>query len=176
MRLLLFTDLDGTLLDYHDYSAAAAAPALERCRQMGVPVIPATSKALVEVVPIMDRLDLRGPCIIENGAAVYLPADHPFTAGLRRLAAREGMPILEETSGQVGVILGRRRDELIAHLAEISARLGLEVRGLSAMPLAEVIRRTGLKEAEARLAQGRAYSEPFVVAGSGESREEDRLA
>ena len=42
--LLVFTDLDGTLLDHHSYSHAAALPGLERLRGLEVPVIPVTSK------------------------------------------------------------------------------------------------------------------------------------
>ncbi len=175
MRLLLFTDLDGTLLDYHDYSAAAAAPALERCRRIGVPVIPATSKALEELVPIMDRLGLEGPGIVENGAAIFVPGDHPFAAGLRQWAVEEGRPLREEEGGRVGVILGRPRTELIARLADLAARLDIRVRGLAEMPIAEVVVRTGLTESQARQAQARTFSEPFVVTGA-EGGEEGRLA
>jgi mannosyl-3-phosphoglycerate phosphatase len=176
MRLILFTDLDGTLLDYHDYSAAAAAPALERCRRLGVPVIPATSKALEELVPIMDSLGLAGPGIVENGAAVYVPFDHPFAAGLRQRGVEQGLPLREDGAGRVGVILGRPRTELLERLADLAARLGIQVRGLAEMPIAEVAEWTGLTEPQARQAQARAFSEPFVVTGAGETGEEGRLA
>jgi mannosyl-3-phosphoglycerate phosphatase len=176
MRLILFTDLDGTLLDYHDYSAAAAAPALERCRRLGIPVIPATSKALEELAPIMDSLGLAGPGIVENGAAVCIPLDHPFAAGLQRRAVEEGLPLREEDVGRMGVILGRPRTELIDRLADLAARLGIRVRGLAEMPITEVAERTGLTESQARRAQARAFSEPFVVTGAGGTGEENRLA
>lgn len=72
-NLIVFTDMDGTLLDHHSYSFEAAQPALERCQQLGIPVIPVTSKTRAELRPLMQQLGLTGPFIVENGAGVYIP-------------------------------------------------------------------------------------------------------
>jgi len=44
MPCLIFTDLDGTLLNAESYSYQAALPTLARLQQAGIPVIPVTSK------------------------------------------------------------------------------------------------------------------------------------
>lgn len=71
MRLIVFSDLDGTLLDHQTYSAQAAQPALDRLQALGVPVILASSKTAVEIAQIQAQLGLEGlPAIVENGAAL----------------------------------------------------------------------------------------------------------
>lgn len=72
-RLLIFTDLDGSLLDHKSYSHSAAASMLERLKKMGVPVILASSKTRSELIAIRGELDNSHPFIVENGAAVLIP-------------------------------------------------------------------------------------------------------
>ena len=43
---LIFTDLDGSLLDHHSYSFAPAVPLLAELDALGIPVIPITGKTL----------------------------------------------------------------------------------------------------------------------------------
>ena len=45
----IFTDLDGTLLDHDTYSWAPAAPAIERIKKLGIPLIAISSKTLAEL-------------------------------------------------------------------------------------------------------------------------------
>ena len=70
---VIFTDMDGTLLDHHTYSFAAAEPTLGKLPTKGIPVIPNTSKTYAEMVQLRDKIGLNGPFIIENGAAAYIP-------------------------------------------------------------------------------------------------------
>ena len=48
-EFLIFTDLDGTLLDHHDYSFSAASTALDLVQERKIPLIIATSKTFCEV-------------------------------------------------------------------------------------------------------------------------------
>ena len=68
---VIFTDLDGTLLDHDTYSAEAARSVLEKVTARGIPVIPATSKTYSEVVEFRDSMNLTHAFIVENGAACY---------------------------------------------------------------------------------------------------------
>ena len=71
MRLIVFTDLDGTLLDHQTYDARPARPMLDRLAGLGVPVILASSKTAAEIAVWQQALDLtRWPAIVENGAAL----------------------------------------------------------------------------------------------------------
>ena len=70
--LVIFSDLDGTLLDHATYEAGPALPVLARLRAMGVPLVLATSKTGAEVVEVRARLGLAGlPAIVENGAGLW---------------------------------------------------------------------------------------------------------
>ena len=76
LPVVVFTDLDGTLLDEDSYSFAAASPALARLRELRIPLIAATSKTLVEAAAINTAMDNPHPCIIENGSAVCVPVGY----------------------------------------------------------------------------------------------------
>lgn len=86
MRLIVFTDLDGTLLDHQTYDAQPARPMLERLAAQDVPVILASSKTAAEIAVWQQALDLtRWPAIVENGAAL---AEGPFDdSAYRRIRA-----------------------------------------------------------------------------------------
>lgn len=78
MTLLVFSDLDGTLLDHATYSYAPALPAIAALRQAGGRLILATSKTAMEVAELHAELDLGDtPAIVENGAGIYRPEDGP---------------------------------------------------------------------------------------------------
>ncbi len=72
--LLVFSDLDGTLLDHHDYSWTAAKPGLMRLSEIGAGLVLASSKTAAEITPLQDELGYAHvPAIIENGAGVLWP-------------------------------------------------------------------------------------------------------
>lgn len=149
---LLFTDLDGSLLDHHSYDWGPARPWLAQLKQLGVPVIPVTSKTRSEIVPLRQALGLADtPFIAENGAVVGLPLawchariDRPGPDGL---AIRT-----------LGVDIGFVRKRL----AVWRERLGVCFTTMSEMSLDELVDYTGLPEPEARLARMREGSEPLV--------------
>lgn len=64
--LLVFSDLDGTLLDSHSYDWQPAAPWLSRLREANVPVILCSSKTSAEMLYLQKTLGLQGlPLIAE---------------------------------------------------------------------------------------------------------------
>ncbi|HEY0212018.1 MAG TPA: HAD-IIB family hydrolase [Paenirhodobacter sp.] len=89
-RLLIFTDLDGTLLDHQTYDFSPAVPMLERLARLRVPVVLASSKTAAEIAIWQNRLGLtRWPAIVENGAAVFegVIEDGPYRALCAAIAA-----------------------------------------------------------------------------------------
>lgn len=74
-KWLIFTDLDGTLLDHHTYSFAAAKPALDQLKRLGVPVIINSSKTPAEIAQIANELGFDTPQIAENGSVIYYPEE-----------------------------------------------------------------------------------------------------
>ncbi len=153
MELLIFTDLDGSLLNHDDYSVAGARPALARLRRLAIPLIITTSKTRAEVEPLQRELALVQPFIVENGGGLFWPESF---AGLPLPAAeRQGRYRLQ----RFGVAYAELRHFLKIH----GHRFG--VRGFGDMGSAEVARLTGLTEPQALLAKTREFTEPFVCTG-----------
>ena len=75
-RCLVVTDMDGTLLNHHDYRVDAARPMLAKLQQASIPVIFNTSKTLAELLELVRQLDNQHPFIVENGSAIYIPRDY----------------------------------------------------------------------------------------------------
>lgn len=67
-NLIVFTDLDSTLLDHDTYSFAAAIPALTELKQRNIPLGIVTSKTRVEIKGLREQLNIPGPDISENGS------------------------------------------------------------------------------------------------------------
>ncbi|CAG0948086.1 partial Glucosyl-3-phosphoglycerate/mannosyl-3-phosphoglycerate phosphatase, partial [Anaerolineae bacterium] len=70
---IIFSDLDGTLLDAADYSFAAAKPALAMIHERGIPLILCSSKTRSEIEIYRRRLDNVHPFIAENGGGIFIP-------------------------------------------------------------------------------------------------------
>lgn len=140
---LLFTDLDGTLLDHHTYAWDEARPALERLRRLGVPWIMVSSKTRAEIEYWRSATGNAHPFIVENGGAAYVPP-----GCLADVQAIEW---------------GTRYAQLVADLAEASRESGCRVHGFHTMSEEEVAHVTDLPLWQAKLARQREYDEPFLV-------------
>lgn len=140
-RLVVITDLDGTLLDHTDYSARPARAALQRLREQGVPVIFNTSKTCDEVLRLRHDLDNTDPFVCENGSVIYLPK--------------------ADGQGYNSEVLGITYVEILKALHTLRKR-GFRFRGFNDMPTSEVAALTGLDEDNAWLAKKRAASEPLL--------------
>jgi len=72
-KFIIFTDLDGTLLDHETYSFADAEEALSLVKSKNIPLIIVTSKTSSEVFEVQEQLEISYPFIVENGGAVFFP-------------------------------------------------------------------------------------------------------
>lgn len=155
-KLVIYTDLDGTLLDARDYSFRPAAGTLTLLEKLGVPVVICTSKTRAEILRIRQKTGNRHPFISENGGGVYLP-DGYFT-----------LPVdLGESSGGYTVIsLGAPYAALRDALGALKG-MGFGIRGFGDMAAEEVADHTGMTLEEARLAKAREFDEPFIFTGPG---------
>jgi len=72
-KIIIFTDLDGTLLDHTTYSFEVALPMLDFIKTHKIPLIIVTSKTRNEVLRIQKVLNLESPFIVENGAGIFIP-------------------------------------------------------------------------------------------------------
>ncbi len=149
-RLIVFSDLDGTLLDHENYDWSPARPALERLAASEIPVILNSSKTVGEIRAIREKLGNRSPFIVENGAAVVIPAN-----------------CLGWTKDEV-LSFGASRDEVMAKLHALREE-GFKFQSFSDMSCAELSQLSSLTEEEAALAKDRAATEPLLWKGDEES-------
>lgn len=150
--LVIFTDLDGTLLDGATYRYDAARPTLQRLKKIRVPLVFCTSKTRAEVEPLRRTLDNDHPFIIENGGALYVPEGY-FTQAPMDMVRRPPYGVIE---------FGTPYESLRLALRNIEQEVGIGLRGFGDMTPREVAVLTGLSETEAALARNREYDEPFV--------------
>ncbi|HSH68505.1 MAG TPA: HAD-IIB family hydrolase [Deferrisomatales bacterium] len=148
---VVFTDLDGTLLDHHSYRYDAALPALRELARRGVPVVLCSSKTRAEMAQLQAELGIDGPLIVENGGGVFAAADSPW-AGL--LPQRHG--------GLPARVFGTAYPALREGLASIREVFGSGVRGFGDTDPAGVAAWTGLPPRQAELAWQREFDEPFL--------------
>lgn len=137
-KLIIFTDLDGTLLDHHSYTWQPARPALEKLQALNIPLVLCTSKTSSEVKELHRELALSTPYIVENGAGIIFPQP--------------------ESSAH---FFGKPYSELVDLLQQLRSTSGYRFKGFNDYSVAEVMMETGLTERSARLAKERLCSEPL---------------
>lgn len=155
---VIFTDLDGTLLDHLTYSFEKALPALDLIRQHDIPLVFCSSKTKTEIEYYRKKLDNRHPFISENGGGIFIPKkyfDFPPSSA--------SCPIEEEAQYNV-IRLGARYSDLRNALTDLQQE-GFEIKGFGDMTVAELSDMTGLNSDEAVMAQERDFDEPFVYCG-----------
>ncbi len=159
LRAIIFTDLDGTLLDHHDYRFDAALPALAEVHKRSIPLILTTSKTLAEVVPLNRQLDNPQPVIVENGGVMAFPpaCSYPFELTAHEHDADHAIVRFSPPYTQIRKFIERQRDSH-AYL----------LRGFGDMDIEEIAMATGLETKAATLAGQRCCSEPFEWSDSDE--------
>lgn len=136
VSLIVFTDLDGTLIDHDTYDWAPATDALAALRRVSAGVVLASSKTAVEISALRRDLGLEAwPAIVENGAGLLPPHSAEAPDATQYAHLRQ-------------ILKGAPRD------------LRALFFGFGDASVAQLVGMTGLSPAAAGLAQQRAYSEP----------------
>ena len=161
MKIIVFTDLDATLLDSRTYSWKAASEALEALRRREAEIVLVSSKTFAEMVPLHSELGFRCPFVVENVGGIAFPVASLMGA---RLPTCESQVDSIHFGRFRMLSLGTRYDELVRALAEVSSEVGSTLRGFASMSDAEVAALTGLSLEMGALARQRHYDEPFIIA------------
>ena len=69
--ILIFTDLDGSLLNHNDFEFKEIKSFILNCLDKGIKIIPNSSKTKSEIEYFFHQLGKKLPYILENGAAVH---------------------------------------------------------------------------------------------------------
>jgi mannosyl-3-phosphoglycerate phosphatase len=162
---VLFTDLDGTLLDATTYSFDAALPALRLLGRLDVPVVICSSKTRAEIEHYRGKLGNRDPFIPENGGAVFIPRGY-FPDDAQVTVPGDEV----EKHGYRVIRLGASYRDLRRALMELREE-GFDVRGFGDMYPEEIASATGLPIKEAVMAGMREFDEPFFFPGGEDGQE-----
>jgi mannosyl-3-phosphoglycerate phosphatase len=155
-QFLIFSDLDGTLLDHKTYSFEAANPALDALKLRNIPLIFCSSKTRREIELYRELTGNLHPFISENGGGIYVPADYDTNSFEYDM----------KTNGYKVIVLGTRYDELVGVLNSIRNDTGIKLKLFSEMKISEISEYTGLDPKLATLSTIREYDEPFIIFGN----------
>lgn len=134
MELIVVSDLDGTLLDHHDYSYAEVLPVLDRMDEAGIPLVVNTSKTRAEWLATRKNFGNENPFIVENGSALY--------------------------DGDEVTVYGTPRAEILEVLASLKS--DFKFTGYADVELETIMEWTGLDRLSAFKSADREFSEPLV--------------
>jgi|GEM_PF-16486 len=151
LQKIIFTDLDGTLLDAKNYSFKDALPALNLIRSEKIPLVFCSSKTRAEIEYWRRQTANEHPFISENGGAIFIPEG--YFPNLIRTRPFEGYQVI-----QMGLSYRHVRDVF----SNLRNRHALEVSGFGDISEIEISELTNLPPDLAKLARQRDFDEPFV--------------
>jgi len=137
--MIVFTDLDGTLLEEDGALGPAARAVVDELRARRIPVVPLTSKTRRELTHWLDVLEAGDAGAFENGA------------GILRMGESEVFP---------AAVAAR---ELRLVLESLRRHTGLPLFSFEEIPDGSMTRLTGLSHEEAARARSREFDLPFAA-------------
>lgn len=168
---VIFTDLDGTLLDHNSYSFAPAIESLTVLSQRQIPLILNTSKTFAELRALIEALaDVYPaikamPLIVENGAAVLIPESY-----VEQSALKQQLEACQQ-AGYYAMRFAPSRAWLQSFIIKELSAFQASFKSFSQLGVKGIAQCTGLDQASAALANERDYSEPLLWLGSDEQKQ-----
>lgn len=152
---LVFSDLDGSLLDHYSYSFQEALGAVDLLEQADIPLVLVSSKTRSEIVELRNALGNRHPFIVENGAAVFIPRNY-FPKKPEDTVVRGEYWVHEMSSP---------RATWLKKLDTMEQEFGSQFTCFHTAGVEGVMEMTGLSVSQAEKANSRDYSEPVKWLG-----------
>lgn len=118
---LIFTDLDGTLLDHHTYSYAESQEGIDILKEHGGVLILVSSKTFAEMSILHKELALDSPLLFENGSGIAyydngkweivisgegVEALKEYTSLIEQETKHELIPIIDMSDEQLSAVTG----------------------------------------------------------------------
>jgi mannosyl-3-phosphoglycerate phosphatase family protein len=150
-RQLVFSALEGALVDARTDSFSGAEEALSELHRRNIPFILLSPRTRAEVEPVRRKLEHNHPFITENGGGVFFP-DGYFNLRIPG-AVRVGRYFC--------IAQGRPYDEVCDTLNEVAQECGVGVTGFRDMNAREISANMGLRPRAAGLARDREFEELF---------------
>jgi mannosyl-3-phosphoglycerate phosphatase len=158
-RHLIFSALEGALVDARTGSSTDAEEALSELERRHVPLILVTSQTRAEIEPLRRKLQHGHPFITESGGGIFFP-DGYFNVKIPG-AVRNGRYLC--------IAQGQPYDAVCTALDEIAEECGVGVAGFHHMSPREIAGNTGVRPRDAELARTREFDEPFFFTAADEA-------
>jgi len=155
MKRIVFTDLDGSLLDPVTYSYERALNAVKLLQTKGVPIVFCSAKTRAEQEVYRRELGINDPFIVENGGAIFVPENY-FSFPLGSHKATQDYAVIE---------LGIPYEQIRLALKRIERETSVSIRSFGDMSAEEIAQDSGLSLEFAKLAKQREYDETFKLEG-----------
>jgi mannosyl-3-phosphoglycerate phosphatase len=152
---VIFSDLDGCLLDRQTYSFEPARAALRLIKEKKIPLVLVSSKTRAEMEEYRRRLKNDHPFVSENGGAIFIPKGY-FSFQFSHEREWKKYFVLE---------LGTFYPQIIRALEFIKKETGIRIRGFHDLSEEDLVLLSGLTREEAAWAKKREYDEPFLIEG-----------
>lgn len=150
-RHLIFSALDGALVDSRTGSFSDAEEALSELDRRKIPLILVTPDTRAEIEPLRRNLGHNHPFITEYGGGIFFPDSY----------LNVKIPGAVRNARYLCIAQGRPYAEVCAALDELAEECGVGVAGFHHMSLREIADNAGMPPREAELARDREYDEPF---------------
>jgi mannosyl-3-phosphoglycerate phosphatase len=151
MKKIIFSDLDGTLLDHTSYSYEKAKNALELVKKKEVPLVFCTSKTRVEIEYWRKKIGNTDPFISENGGAIFIPRRY-FNFDFFHNKKNKDYFI---------IVLGSPYKRLVAALEKLKKKF--DILGFHEMSVDQLSKDADLTGQQAAWAKNREFDEPFKI-------------
>lgn len=152
VHVVVFSDVDSVLRNPPAAAMHHAASTLQRL-PAGAAVVLCSSRTRAELELVQQWLQLRAPFVVEDGAALFVPANY-FGRPLRRA---------RDIAGYEAIEIGCSHRLVRATLQRVAGELKIRITGFSDMSIEEVARECGITLLQARLAKLREYVEPCIA-------------
>ena len=149
---VVFTDLDGTLLDSHDYSYEGSMEAVRSLQSKNIPIVFCSSKTRAEQEFYRTKMDIHDPFIIEDGSAIMIPKRYFPSIDSSQYEQKDDYDVVVLGAGYGPV-------SRVTLLLEIRC----DAKAFGKLPSSEVARLSGLRPDLAALAKKREYSETLSI-------------
>lgn len=157
-RHLIFTALEGALVDPRNDSFAGAEEALSELERRKIAFVLLTRRTREEIDPIRRKMGHNHPFVTENGGGIFFP-DGYFSLRI---------PGAVRTARYLSIAQGRPYKEVCEALDEIAEECAVGVAGFHHMSLREIADNTGLRPRNAELARAREFDEPFYFTSAND--------
>ena len=153
MQKVIFTDIDGTLLDSRSPDMNKVKELVDMTLQNGIHLIFCSSKTEQEQNKIKSQVSLHEPYIVENGAAIIIPVNYFKKANLNNSKFLQNNYVIETGGSAI---------KIRSLLKKIKDNYGIDFKGVSDLTISELSNITKLSEDYAKRMMDRKYSETVV--------------